>query len=75
VRFDLDRLLFCEHRVQGSGHHLLVGFRHRLEQVPDATHAAALPATALQQSPDLGDQTAVDITDDQLDPYETALFE
>jgi len=72
-----DRLLALlrEHRAQGSGHHLLVGFWHRLEKVPGEMHAAALPAAALQHPADRVDQTAVGIADHQLDPSEATLFE
>ena len=67
--------LLRKHRAQGSGNHLLVGFRHRLEQVPGEMHTAALPAAALQHSADRVDQTAVGIADDELDPCESSLLE
>jgi len=64
--------LLREHRAQASGDHLLLGFLHRLEQVPGEMHAAALPVTALQYPADRVDQIAVGNDDHPLDRGEAA---
>ena len=74
-RFHGDGALLGEHRAQGGGDHLLLGLRHRLQEVAREMDAAALPGAALEHAAHGLGQPHVGIAHHQPDTAEAPLFE
>jgi hypothetical protein len=67
--------LLGEYRAQGGGHHLLLSFRHGLQEVAGKVHAGALPGAALEHAAHGFGRPHVSVAHHQPHAAEAALYE